>query len=399
MFNQFSPGKMGKAGLLCLLLLNVTSWKRAFAEAPDERPIKVISVGKPKIIYDTARDGCNKLDTPDSAARAIRDSKGQIHLFFRVSIDHEKNREMIGPDFAHLRPSYDVAYQGAVNKDPAAYNDNQWLSSFFVENHTVFALVHNEWHANENRALCPSGSPDCNEESISQVYSKDDGFHFTAYPAGKGFVAAFPFRYQIPKHFFGISGPTNILKHGGFYYTMVAQIHPTDQSLNGICVLRTANIADPSSWRGWNGHDFSITFVNPYHVNVAYEAKHICIPLENKALFNTSCLSWMPSRQSFLAVTRRQRWDKSRPDLIDDTPGVYISESRDMINWSRPSLLLSDADAGGLEQRYPSLIDPNSNDASFTTLGPNPILFTVTSIKGAGYGSCKMNARTLKLGF
>jgi hypothetical protein len=306
---------------------------------------------------------------------------------------------MIGTDFFHLRPVCDVAYQGAIDANPAAYNDNQWLSSFFVENNVVYALVHNEWHANENRALCPSGSPDCNEESISEVYSTDDGFHFRPFPNGKGLVAAYPARYKQPKHFFGLSGPTNIVKKGGFYYTLVAQIHPTDQDLNGICLLRTANIADPTSWRGWNGHDFSITFVNPYHVDVDDVSKHLCVPLANKALFNSSSLSWVPARKSFLLVIRRQRWDKSRPEFIDDTPGVYLTESKNLIDWSRPTLLLSDTEAGGLEQRYPSLIDPTSNDRSFVTLGPNPILFTVTSVKGGGYGSTKLMARQVHLKF
>lgn len=379
-----------------LIILVVNCGQRAYGDAA---PIKVLSIGSAILVYDTARDGCSELDIPDAAAHAIRDSKGQIHLFSRVSLDHAKNRELVGADFEHLRRTCDIAFQGAGNANPAMYNDNGWLSSFFVENRTVYALVHNEWHGNENRKLCPNGSPECNEESISEVFSTDDGFHFKNFPNGKGLVAAFPYRYKRQAHFFGISGPTNIVKAGEYFYTLVAQIHPTKNELNGICALRTSNVADPASWRGWSGHDFSISFINPYRVNASDINKHLCVPLANKGLFDSSSLTWIPYRRSFLLVVRRQVWAKSHPELIGDTPGIYISESKDMIHWSRPALILSDKDAGGVEQMYPSLIDPTSTDPSFSTIGPNPLLFVATRAKGGGNRGVKLVARRLKLRF
>jgi hypothetical protein len=134
-------------------------------------------------------------------------------------------------------------------------------------------------------------------------------------------------------------------------------------------------------------------------MNVQDASKHVCVPLSNKALYNAGSLSFVPARQSFLLVVRRQRWDKKRPGQIGDAPGVYMFESKDFINWSAPVLLLADEQAGGVEQRYPVLIDPASKDPDFSTLGPDPLLFTVTSIKGAGYGSTSIVSRPVKLGF
>jgi hypothetical protein len=380
------------------LLLGIGALSPALA-AFGNGPIAVVSVGPPRLIYNTARDGCSKLDVPDVSPRAFRDASGMIHLIGTASVDHEANRAFIGRDFAHLRHTCDVVFKGAINSNPAAYNDNQWLDAFYRVGDTIYGLAHNEWHGNENRMLCPSGSPDCNEESISEVYSRDDGYHFYSFPNGKGLVAAYPYQYRQSSHFFGIGGPTNIVRAGGFYYVLVAQIHPNNRALNGICVMRTNNIADPSSWRGWSGHDFSITFVNPYRANVQDPGRHLCAPLSNGALFNAGSLNWVPARQTFVLTVRRQAWDKKRPGLIGDEPGVYLYESKDFINWSAPVLLLSDKQAGGLEQRYPALIDPASKDPDFSTLGPAPLLFTVTSVKGAGYGSTEIVARAVKLGF
>jgi hypothetical protein len=57
-------------------------------------------------------------------------------------------------------------------------------------------------------------------------------------------------------------------------------------------------------------------------------------------------------------------------------------------------LLLSDAEAGA-ENLYPSLIDPDSPDANFSTLGDNAILYTKTG--NQGYKSWKIVARGVHL--
>jgi hypothetical protein len=70
------------------------------AGAQQQRPpINLVSVGPPRLIYDTGRDGCTQWDYPDASARAFRDGLGTIHFLMTTST----NRAMLGQDFAHLK--------------------------------------------------------------------------------------------------------------------------------------------------------------------------------------------------------------------------------------------------------------------------------------------------------
>jgi hypothetical protein len=43
--------------------------------------------------------------------------------------------------------------------------------------------------------------------------------------------------------------------------------------------IRTSNLLDVSSWRGWNGKDFSLTFVDPYLGPVKHPQDHVYTPV------------------------------------------------------------------------------------------------------------------------
>ena len=42
--------------------------------------------------------------------------------------------------------------------------------------------------------------------------------------------------------------------------------------------MRTANLADPNSWRGWDGDGFDVRFANPYRERID-ATKHLCKPI------------------------------------------------------------------------------------------------------------------------
>jgi hypothetical protein len=367
----------------------------AHTQQPAERPtIQVVSVGQPHTLFNTGRDGCNPYDIPDEAPRAFRDHQHTVHLFFTTST----NRAFLGPDLDHLHHTCDIAYKGAKNPSPGAYDDNGWLTAFYAEGNTVYALIHNEFHAyDENKPLCTlkPGDTGCAEVSISEAVSTDGGLHFHRIPGLHGVIANMPYTFHQQPHWYGYMNPSSIVKHGDFYYVMVSMIHPTDRTRSGVCVLRTSNVADPASWRGWDGQNFSvITATDPYHTKLADPDAHLCKPLPPGTVqFGLGSLSWSPVRQSYLLVTRLQKWDKPEHGEV---PGAYLSESKDMIHWSAPTLLLSDATAGG-ENTYPALIDPNATDPNFTTLGDNLLLYTMTRIAPHGYAAFNIDVRPIHL--
>ena len=384
-------------GLLILLFCvsRGAAVEGAMGNEAGQNSIAVLSIGSPIDWYDTGRDGCDEQDTPDEPARAFRDSADVIHFFATGSI----NRAMLGSEFQHLTHTCDIAFQGAKDASPEAYNDNGWLTSFYADGNTVFALIHNELHGLERPDLCPShGGQNCTEVSITAAVSKDGGYHFSRYAGDAGLVAALPYHYQAKSgEFIGYANPSNIVQMGAFYYVFVTSIDPYDQDRSGVCLLRTSTLSDPSSWRAWNGAEFATKFVNPYRSKVSDPRSHACTTIAPDTLFSSlGSVTWSPSRASYLLVMRFQRWNKVRHGEI---PGAYLFESRDLIHWSRPVLLFSDAEAGGAEQLYPSLIDPNSPDQNFTTIGDSPTLYTKISKPGLGYSGWNLVARQVKLRF
>jgi hypothetical protein len=382
--------------LLCTFAAMLTDAARApslVGQSVDgsRSPVSVVSVSQPTVLYDTGRDGCSQNDFPDESGHAFRDPSGNIHLFFTTST----NREFVGPSFAHLKHTCDIAYEGALNNNPSAYDDNGWLTAFYADGKTIYALIHNEFHAfAENKKLCPKSpnNPGCAEVSISEAVSTDGGYHFKRLPGDHALVAAMPYRFQEQPHWFGYMNPSSIVKHGDDYYVLVSQIHPTDRTRSGVCVLHTRTISDPSSWRGWDGKDFTVKFVDPYRIKIDDPNAHVCTPLApGQVFFALGSLAWSPLRQSYLLVARFQKWDQP---THGEVPGAYLFESKDLIHWSKPVLLLSDAEAGA-ENLYPSLIDPDSPDANFSTLGDNAILYTKTG--NQGYKSWKIVARGVHL--
>jgi hypothetical protein len=77
----------------------------------------------------------------------------------------------------------------------------------------------------------------------------------------------------------GNNSPTNILKIGQFYYAMINVWRDYKAQRYGPCLIRTADLFDRSSWRGWNGTDFTIRFTNPYIERNTDGTEHVCPPV------------------------------------------------------------------------------------------------------------------------
>jgi hypothetical protein len=344
-----------------------------------------------QVVYDTARDGCDKYDVPDAPARAFRDETGLIHFFSSSSV----NRAMIGPRFDRLHRDCQIVYKGAHASRPQEYSDYSWLAAFYARGNTIYGIVHNEFHGQERPELCPSRSyARCWENAIAGVESSDGGYHFLSTADSGGVLAELPYVYKGDQQGqFGYFNPTNILKSSGYYYIMFTEINRVNPELNGVCVARTPTLEDPSSWRGWGGSGFTITFANPYTMKIATPLAHVCRPIGRGQLFaSLGSLLWQPAERRFLLIQRLQKWDQA---ARKQPPGAYFSYSSDLIKWSDPKLLLSDDQAGAnTAQLYPAVIDPDSTDQNFSTIGKHALLFSVT-MGPTGYQSWKLWRRDI----
>lgn len=334
-------------------------------------------VGLPEPVFDT-RQACEQIDIPDALPRAFRDANNRVHLV----ATHYVARAMIGPALDQVKHDCRVIYRSPNDPDPAHFLDANWLSSFYTEDGLrIAALVHSEYHGFEHPGMCgepksPRRTDDCAWTTITFAESRDGGYSFIEPKPPANLVASLPYRYD-PDNRRGPQGydsPTNILKIGQFYYAMVNVWGEYRAQRYGPCLIRTANLFDPSSWRAWNGSGFAIQFTNPYVGQNADSSEHVCPPI-------------IPGTLDSLAVDERSGIFLADVYVKDDRygqgSGLYIAASRDLIRWSKPVLvantdfLLRTEPRGRWSYLYFTLMDPASTDRNFTTVSSTPYIYYV----------------------
>ena len=320
-------------------------------------------------VFSKARDGCDSIDIPDAPARAIRVATGGVQLY----ATHFHNRRMTGPDLRHLSNDCRVVFQGAERDDPAAFDDRAWIASLYTpDGRTIFAAVHNEFQGHRRPTLCPSGRYiDCWYNAITAAVSLNGGLVFTRMTTGADLVAALPYRYdEVTGHHRGYFNPSNmVLDDGMLFMTVFA----TEAGLQkpGNCLLRTEQIANQTAWRAWDGTGFDATFIDPYNTFSSKDV-HVCTPVgSGKLRWPVTSLVRHAPTGLFIALMMNTAHNG----------GVFYATSRNLIDWSVPVKLMSAL--GEATYRcgdeppvaYPSLLDADSSDRNFMTIGDSAELF------------------------
>lgn len=95
--------------------------------------------GPRSTVFESPKEACNDNDIPDSMARAFRDFTGTVHL---VAASSEMFQNL-GPTLEDVHHICGVAFDSVRDPNPAQYNDQIWLSSFYtLDGVTVAALSH-----------------------------------------------------------------------------------------------------------------------------------------------------------------------------------------------------------------------------------------------------------------
>src|SRR5208282_166282 len=114
------------------------------AKTPSVAPtIKGVLDGTRTAIFESPRESCSPNDVPDAMARAFRDATGTIHFVTASSVMYQS----LGPTLENLQHSCTAAYESANDPDPADFNDQVWLDSFYtLDGKKIAALSHTEYH-------------------------------------------------------------------------------------------------------------------------------------------------------------------------------------------------------------------------------------------------------------
>lgn len=341
----------------------------------------ITSAGPDQIVYDAGQDQCAAGDWPDGGVRAFRDASGQVQVIMPSIYG---NRRLIGPDLNHLTHDCTVTLDSNQNPDPAAYDNGQWLASVYSpDGQTVYGLTHMEYIGAFFPGMCPVDihSPDalrCWWNTVTLVVSTDAGHSYHRAPKRNGLVGALPFRYDpsgIGFEGMGLNGLTQIVRNpdDGYYYTISGDAIAPQAGVQGTgynCLMRTKNLADPTSWRGWDGRGFTRTFVDPYRESTNPPSAHVCKPINITNHSNNLSLSWNTTLRRWLVVYQ------------NPGGGYWFTTSPDLTSWGRPQKFLDRPNPWGVKCGDPtaesgtSLIDPASTSRNFTTTGQRPYFYT-----------------------
>lgn len=341
-----------------------------------DAPLAIVTpVAAPAIVFDRQRDACDGHDVPDAPTRAFRDKDGKIAMFGM----HHVNRALRGEKLDAMKLDCQVVLASGHKDDPAAYDDYSWITATWTDDGVnVAALVHQEYHANEHRGRCAfSDMMRCWTNSILVARSADGGRSF-ARPRGSAVLATYPFRQDVGQgRHRGFFNPSNIVSTpDGWKHVFIATTGWSGQK-HGACLFRTKTPGDPQSWRGWNGHSFAAQTGDPY-ASTAVSDK-TCEPI---APFVTPVGAVVKHRASgaWIAVLMAAKHDQ-----FFSEPGFWATASRDLIHWSKPTLVVAGktlyddpCTAGPQIIAYPSLLDPEATTRNFEDVGDQAELFYAT---------------------
>eukprot|EP00039_Didymoeca_costata_P022442 m.4518 g.4518 ORF g.4518 m.4518 type:complete len:406 (+) comp3004_c0_seq1:56-1273(+) len=332
---------------------------------------------------------CDNVDTP---ARAWVTSSGEVRLTASCRV----SRLMEGNTLDSVKHSCHVVHNSTHNADPSQYSDNEWLHAIrALDNSTVFAILHNEYHGYEhnNCNMNPWKKGYCQQFALTGAISYDNGnsWEYLA-PPPKHLIAAVPYKYvnNDSNLWFGFGDTGGIVKHPTteYYYTTGHNRATIHNQINGTCLMRTNNLLDTSSWRGWNGTHFGATFINPY--TDASEDGHLCVPLEDmdnglprgahhQPLVNQG-LVWSDYLNSFVGVF----WNTGHDVTLGNGYAFLVATSKDLLTWSTMKPLYNGSNSE-YQHFYPTLLDPGISLGyrNFDVIGKQAELyFTQAAPKG-----------------
>ena len=343
-------------------------------------PGDVDITGPTEVVFDWSADACIPENLPDAPVRPFRDAAGNINL----NISHYYNYRMVGPDFDNLALQCQPTLVSDFDSLPQNYNDHEWLMAFYTENGAdIAAYIHNEHHAYEYEGQCLDSSSNrylaCWYNTITFASSADSGKTFTQPAVPNHYAMGVPYRADTTgPGAFGIFGGSNIIKSpvDGYYYRAIHVENYGAQQV-GMSMTRTDDPFDPTSWRGWDGEDFTISFSDPYRTPNLIDTEHVVEPVGSGYIEKMNAfIAWSSYFERFILVGAAQK---------SGNWGFYYALSNDLIHWTaRHPLMLGNmlidpnVTYGADIMAYSSLVDHNDTTRNFEVVGQECYLYYTT---------------------
>jgi hypothetical protein len=304
---------------------------------------------------------CQSFNTPDTPARAFIDYQNNVQLVFSQTAYWRT----IGNNLDEINTVCDnTAFSSHLNATPRMYDDYEWFASpYTLDGLNIYALVHTEYHgyAHNNCKYTVSGDLwKCWWNSVNLAFSNNGGATYTHTSPPNQNIASSPVDYNInnDSNFKGFFEPSGIISKDGYYYALVNSLN--NGGADGACVMRTTNLADPKSWRLWDGKGFNLT-----------GDRALCkpvIPFTNGQINPHFYLGYSSYLEKYIA-------SDCRTDV--NPPGCAYVLSSDLINWSTETRFVSVTGNinWGNTCSYAAFIQPGDPTRNFEKIGRSPWMY------------------------
>jgi hypothetical protein len=183
----------------------------------------------------------------------------------------------------------------------------------------------------------------------------------------------------------GYFNPSNIVRgpDDDYYYALMGVFPTAGVDERGRCVIRTATLDDPTSWRAWDGAGFDLQMTSPY---VTGSTAPLCKFLPSLGRQSAGSLGYSSYIDRYIHVNEWGQWVDPQTLIC----GFYFTLSTDLIHWSDIQLLAR-ADIGvswGCDTgpgappmldtsrvQYPSIVDHEDSTVNFERPGRMPYLY------------------------
>ena len=335
---------------------------------------RIVVTGPEEVVFDWTTDQCEPEHIPDIAARAFRDADGTVQL----TIGHWNTYRMIGPTLDAVASDCSrILMSSDFDPDPSQFNDSEWMGApYTFDGETIYAVVHNEYrgdtHTGDRPGQCPSGQRlPCLDTSFTMAVSTDGGDSFDhILPPPNHLVATLPYQYVDDSVPSGLRQPSNIIEGPDGFFYLFGNVSDQPDEQQWVCAMRTDDLADPSSWRYWDGTEFAGVWKNPY-VDAVDPDADTCAPLAFSQLGGGINESVVFDEELGLYVMVGAA---DSPGAGGTDWGFYYSTSPDLITWSARRLLVDlpinpsvDDPDNDTTHAYPAIIDPDSPSLNFST--------------------------------
>lgn len=337
------------------------------------------TLGLADSVIETFHDSeANKCGTQkvhiDGPVRAFEDQNNVIHL--TVSDPNATGWQWTGsvtgftnnPKTAALDCT-PVMIGNSGNTDPSQFDQKTWIQAIHFAGSTVYAYGHQDYFGTRTNdpdchdAGTTDGLPYCWYSSIplwtATVSPPDRHVSFTRSSATPGHVAIYPHvaypgdANTTSAGWIGYGTPSNIIRGrnqngtlDGYHYMFAYSSSNYAGQGKGVCLFRSADPTDRTSWRAWDGStttpQFTQQMKNPYSNT------------------NSACATVQPSL--FNSYVRSVVWHKPSRHyiaIIRNSSAVQYTTSTDLLTWSTPQTLLTSTSS---EAVYPVVIDFDGGD-------------------------------------